>query len=162
MCVFYAENVNNKCAHKEIHHDASYTLYFIQVFFTTENISAKAHTKHYINPISVYNTHLCPTPPKKQSFLIFSMYSTRFNQICFFLSTVPKGTSTSRREMGSWAFWHTVWPRSTVFTACEKARCAYSFDHYPKTRTTRLFGLYWWMGGIQANAKGLGFQSSND
>ena len=91
----------------------------------------------------------------------FYIYSTRFNEIFLFLSTVPKGTSTSRREMGSWAFWHTVWPRSTVFTACEKARCAYSFDHCPKTRTTRLFGLYWWMGGIQANAKGLGFQSLN-
>ena len=45
----------------------------------------------------------------------FSIYSTRFNEICLFLSTVPKGTSTSRREMGSWAFWHTVWPHSTVF-----------------------------------------------
>ena len=72
----YLENVNNKCvikkcAHKEIHLDASYTLYFIQVFFTTENISTKIHTKHYINRISVYNTHLCPAPARKQSFLIF-------------------------------------------------------------------------------------------
>ena len=71
LCAFYAENVNNKCAHKEIHHDASYTLYFIQVFFTTENISTKIYRKHYINRISVYNTHLCPAPARKQSFLIF-------------------------------------------------------------------------------------------
>ena len=49
-------------------------------------------TKDYINPISIYNTHLCPAPARKQSFLIFSIYSTRFNEICFFFSTVPKGT----------------------------------------------------------------------
>ena len=76
LCAFYLENVNNKCvikkcAHTEIHLDVSYTLYFIQVFFTTENISTKIHTKHYINRISVYNTHLCPAPARKQSFLIF-------------------------------------------------------------------------------------------
>ena len=76
LCAFYLENVNNKCvikkcAHKEIHLDVFYTLYFIQVFFTTENISTKVHTKHYINRISVYNTHLCPAPARKQSFLIF-------------------------------------------------------------------------------------------
>ena len=60
--------------------------------FLKENISAKMLTKDYINPISIYNTHLCPAPARKQSFLIFSIYSTRFNEICFFFSTVPKGT----------------------------------------------------------------------
>ena len=40
LCAFYLENVNNKCvikkcAHKEIHLDASYTLYFITQILTS-------------------------------------------------------------------------------------------------------------------------------